>query len=346
MIATSLALAVGLAFGAIVQRTHFCTMGAIADVALFGSLRRLKSWLLALAVALAMTQAAIAAGWLNLGGTPYAWSRTAWLPGLAGGLVFGFGMVLAGGCLSRNLARLGAGSLKALVTLLLAAVTAASTLAILALPSIASIIAAVSVDVLPDVPPAARGFGGLVLAAALVIFGLADPKLRHSPRELWGGIGIGLLVPAGWLAYVAGTDVSAAGGLTFAVPLAATLASITHAPLAIPGFAAALVLGAVAGAFVAAWLAGQLRLETFAGPSDMARHLVGGLFMGIGGGLAGGCTVGHGITGLAALAPISAVAMLGIVAGCLWALRWLETGRLLPFRARAEGGQESTAPTR
>src|SRR5687767_2732941 len=112
------ALAIGIVFGAVVQRSHFCTMGCVSDAVLFGSFRRARIWALAIAAALVGTQACAWSGLIDLSTTAYRQMPLFWLGSLLGGLLFGFGMVLAGGCASRNLVRLGAGSLKALATLL------------------------------------------------------------------------------------------------------------------------------------------------------------------------------------------------------------------------------------
>ncbi|MGI9505890.1 MAG: YeeE/YedE thiosulfate transporter family protein, partial [Geminicoccaceae bacterium] len=125
----------GLVFGAVVQRTHFCTMGAIADLVLFGDGRRMRAWLLAIAVALVGSQLLAVAGIVDLAGSFYRSSNILWLGALVGGLLFGFGMTLTGGCTSRNIVRLGAGNLKSLVVLLVMAVTAYMTMnGLLALP--------------------------------------------------------------------------------------------------------------------------------------------------------------------------------------------------------------------
>ncbi|MFL5332233.1 MAG: YeeE/YedE thiosulfate transporter family protein [Geminicoccaceae bacterium] len=112
------ALLIGIAFGALVQRSHFCTMGCISDAVLFGSYRRLRVWALAIAVAVVGSQTLNKAGLVDLGGSLYQRAGPHWLPAAVGGVLFGFGMVQAGGCISRNLVRFGSGSLKASVALL------------------------------------------------------------------------------------------------------------------------------------------------------------------------------------------------------------------------------------
>jgi uncharacterized membrane protein YedE/YeeE len=342
------ALLLGAAFGATAQRTHFCTMGAIADVVLFGSLRRVRTWLLATAVALAGTQLLVAAGWIALDASLYRAPPLAWLGLLLGGTAFGFGMVLAGGCVSRNLVRLGGGSLKALVVLLVTAATAAAMLGGWLAPARAAL------GGLGAVAPAASGLDGAaglalglappwpglllggLLAAGLAAFCLLDPHFRQSRPDLLTGLALGLLPPLYWL-LATPPEASGAAGLTFLAPLAESLAGLVAGPSAIAGPALGLTLGTVAGAALMAGARGQLRLEIFAGRHDMLRNLAGGVLMGAGGGLAGGCTIGHGITGIAALGYAPLLALAGMVAGAVWALRWLETGRLLPQRLGRRG---------
>jgi uncharacterized membrane protein YedE/YeeE len=335
------ALVLGATFGALLQRTHFCTMGAIADLVLFGSRRRLRSWLLAVAVALATTQLLAAAGWIAIDASLYRIAPISWLGLLAGGTAFGFGMVLAGGCISRNLVRLGAGSLKALVVLLLVAVTAAAILgdvlapARTALGDLGAIDTVASLDgILALSSSVRRPWLGLVVgwlaAAGAAAYCLADSGFRRNRRELLAGVGLGLLPALFWMLATPGEGIGAAG-LTFVAPVAESLTGLVggssgSAP------AVGLTVGTVLGAFMMALATGQLRLETFAGREDMLRNLFGGGLMGLGGGLAGGCTIGHGLTGVAALGLGSLLAVAGIIAGAVWALRWLETGRLLPQR--------------
>lgn len=344
-------LILGLLLGATIQRTHFCVMGAISDVVLFGSRRRLRSWALAVAVALAGTQALALAGLIEPAGSVYLSSRLPWLADLAGGLAFGFGMVLAGGCTSRNLARVGAGSLKALVVVVVTGIAAFVTgdgilsfvphLLVMhgSVDLARHAVTAQSLGGLLDgvrlaAPDTANALLGLLLAAALAVWCLKDRSFRGADRELWGGLIIGALIPLGWLVTSgfapALSEARVFGSLTFVVPLADTVASIVrlHLPSA---FLMALVFGTIGGAFLAAKGSRQFRIERFASRGDLARHLSGSLLMGVGGMVALGCTVGQGITGLSTLAVGSMLATSAILVGAVWALRYLETGRLLAW---------------
>lgn len=344
------ALLIGIVFGMLAQRSHFCTMGCVSDAVLFGSWRRLRIWALAVAVALVGSQTLELAGLVDLGATSYRALPLFWLGAIVGGLVFGFGMVQAGGCLSRNLVRLGSGSLKATMTLLVAAVAAYATLSGVLAPLQSALLTWGAVDLGSDqgLPALLAGEGSLDRAAAglltvaitagLLVFVWRDRQLRRSPEELTTALLLGALVPLAWLITswpsVAPPNPTEPYSLSFVAPLADTLFWLMLSDR--PGFGVALVLGTVIGAAATAGYRGQLRLETFAGRDDMVRHLVGGVMMGFGGVLAQGCSIGQGLSGVATLSVGSWLALASILAGGWWGVRYLETGRLLPFRAPAQ----------
>jgi uncharacterized protein len=351
------AFMLGLVFGAVAQRTHFCTMGAISDAALFGSFRRLRAWVLAVAVALVLGQALHLAGLVDLGRSIYQSPDLGWLGHLLGGFLFGFGMVLAGGCASRNLVRLGAGSLKALVVLLVLGLVAFMTLSGLLAPlrlrieALGTVPLGLPAQGLAEVAAAATGLADglvrsllmLVLAAALAAWCLRDPAFRRSTGDVVAGVVIGLLVGLGWVATgVLGADdfdPTQLASLTFVAPTGQSLLYLMTWTGATIGFGVASVLGVVTGACLAAVASGGFRLDSFAGTDDLVRNLAGAALMGFGGVLALGCTIGQGITGLSTLAVGSLLAVAAIVLGALAALRYLQAGSLRatlrPPRGRA-----------
>src|SRR5512140_1449294 len=119
---------VAMAFGALVQRTGFCTMGAISDVATMGDWTRLRQWALAAGVAMVGFALLSASGLVSPDKTLYASNRWIWLSALVGGGLFGVGMVLASGCASKALVRVGGGNLKAVVVTLVVGIAAFATL--------------------------------------------------------------------------------------------------------------------------------------------------------------------------------------------------------------------------
>jgi uncharacterized protein len=342
-----LAIAAGLlgsAAGWLIERTHFCTMGAISDAYLFGSWRRLRAWGLAIGTAVLSTQLLAATGLVPLAESFYLAPRIEPLGLFVGGLLFGLGMVMAGGCASRNLVRLGAGSLKALVVVLVLGLAAFATVGgILVLPA-----EALREAVVWPLDQPTQSLGAfiassgavtaatadlvlaLAIAAALFWFALADRGFRRSRPDLALGFGLGALVALGFL--VTGWLLAdpfepvAVVSLSYVAPTSRALLWTMTGNGLWPGFGAALALGTILGAGLSAWQGGRFRVETFSARDDMIRHVVGAVLMGFGGMLALGCTVGQGMSGLATLALGSFIAMTGIVAGAIMALRRLERG--------------------
>ncbi len=339
-------------FGAVAQRTRFCTMGAIADAVNVGDWARARMWALAIAVAVLGFNGMVALGWIEARDSVYAGPRLLWLSSLAGGALFGFGMVLASGCGSKNLVRLGGGNLKSLVVLAMLAVSALASLrgitATLRVNTVERVYVELSAG--QDLPtlaasafgvgvPAAAGVLGVAVALALLAWVLARPEGR-SAEVLWGGIGIGAIVAATWwvsgrLGFVAedpntlepvfvATNSRRMESLSMMAPVGYALDWVLY----FSDQSKALTLGIVAvagvavGAALAALADGSFRWEGFGGVEDLANHLVGAACMGVGGVVALGCTVGQGLSGVSTLSLGSVLALAGIVAGAVAALRY------------------------
>lgn len=346
------ALALSVAFGFVAQRTRFCTMGAIADVMNFGDWARARMWALAAAVAMLGFNAMVALGWVAARDSIYAAPRLLWLSALVGGGLFGIGMVLASGCGSRNLVRLGAGNLKSLVVLGAMAVASFATLkgitAVLRVETVERVHADLPAGQdLPSLLAAAAGGStgawaaalGLGLAAAVIAWVLARPEGR-SRETLFGGIGIGAVVVGMW--WVSGrlgfvpedpqtlepvflaTNSRRMEAFSMAAPLGFTLDWI----LFFSDRSKALTIGIVSvvgvtlGAAIGALTGRSFHWEGFGGVDDLAHHLVGAALMGVGGVVALGCTIGQGISGLSTLALGSMLATAGIVAGGVLGVRY------------------------
>lgn len=346
------AFALGLVFGGIAQRTHFCTMGAIADIVNFGDWTRMRMWVLAIAVALVGTQVLAAVGLVDVGKSIYGTPRLIWLSHLVGGLLFGFGMVLASGCGSKTLVRIGGGSLKSLVVFLVLAVTAYMTLKGLFAVFRVARLDAVSATFAgsQDLPGLVARASGQTLAAAhafaavlggAVLLGFVFARrdfLRWEP--VLGGLVVGAVILGGWwvsgrLGYVAedpntlqeafvATNSGRMESFSFVSPLAYTLELLMlwSDKSKIVTFGIAAVLGTIVGSAAVALATRQFRWEGFRDAEDTANHLVGGALMGFGGVTALGCTIGQGLSGLSTLALGSLITTAAIVAGAWMALRY------------------------
>ena len=340
-------LGIGAMFGALVQATGFCTMGAIADRVLLADGRRLRAWALAIAVALLATQGMAAAGVVALDKSLYLAPSLNWLGHLAGGALLGFGMVFTGGCPSRCLARAGGGDLRSLVVLIITGIAAFVAIGGVLGPARVALDRALAIDLralgahgqgLGDLlaagsglaPPWATLAATVVVAGALLGLCLVDRRFRVSAKHVGSGLGVGLLVAAGWcLTGLAYDDLAVApippASLTFVRPAGDTLEWLQRATaLGWPGFGASTVLGALLGACAAATASGQFHLATFSSANETALAMMGAVLMGIGGVLALGCTVGQGISGASTLALGAYLTLAAIIAGCVAGLRALE----------------------
>lgn len=312
----------GLLLGMLLQRSQYCTMGALSDFFLFGSWRRLRTFGLALAIAVAGTQWLGTTDRLDLSQTRYLAAEIAPIGLLVGGLLFGWGMVLAGGCASRNLARVGAGSLKALTALLvmLLCSAAAATGAAGWLPTVLGL--GLTTSLLPAGLPGWLAFTSLPLIGAILFYQFR----RREFMDMATGAILGALVVAAWPLSIL------IEGQVEASPVSLDLVSRSNELLLwvaidkMPSFTAALMIGTLIGAFSAAMVLNRFRLETFSRADDMLRHLAGGALMGVGGAVAMGGTFGQGLAGLATLSTGSILAVIGIVGGARLGLLQLELG--------------------
>ena len=115
-------------FGAIANKTNFCTMGAISDVVNMEHWGRMRMWLLAIAVAVIGANLLYYFGLIDLSKSVYQRPVLPWLSLLLGGSLFGVGMTIAAGCTNKNLVRVGGGSLRSVVVLAFLAISAYMTL--------------------------------------------------------------------------------------------------------------------------------------------------------------------------------------------------------------------------
>jgi uncharacterized membrane protein YedE/YeeE len=346
-----LSFAVAFVFGVIGQKTHFCTMGAVSDIVNMGDWSRMRMWLLAIGVAILGAGGLDMAGLIDLDKSIYRGQAFTWLSYLVGGSAFGIGMVLASGCGSKTLIRVGGGNLKSLVVFLVIGVVAYMTMRGVFGVFRVNVLDKVAVD-LPGGQdlPALLAAGGMAagsanqLAVLAVGGGLTAFCLLR--RDFWnldnllGGLGTGLAVVAAW--YVSGhvgylaehpetleeaflaTNSGRMESLTFIAPLAYSLELLmlwSDASRTVT-IAIASVLGVIAGSFAWSLLTRSFRWEGFASVEDTANHLIGAALMGFGGVTAMGCTVGQGITGFSTLALGSIVTFLAIVAAATATLKF------------------------
>lgn len=330
-------------FGAIANKTNFCTMGAVSDLVNMGSKGRLAAWVLAMGIATAGAQLLELTGQIDLASSIYRTSTFGLVGYVVGGLLFGIGMTLAGGCGQRTLVRVGSGNLKSLVVFLVLGVTAYATLRGLLGVLRVNTVETFAIDLtekgiedqgLATMIASALGMEpsqGLswviagVVSIGLIVWALRQPALRSDNNNLIAGIAIGLIITAAWVATgilgVDDFDPVPVEAMSFIAPTGNTVSYFMTYTGATINFGIAVVLGLVVGSFLYAVVSRTFAIETFSHRSDMVAHLWGGALMGFGGVLSLGCTVGQGVSGMSTLALGSIVATLFIILGSAITMR-------------------------
>jgi len=332
------AFALAFVFGAVGNKTHFCTMGAVSDWINMGDTGRLRMWLLAIAVALLGSSALHLAGVVDLSKSIYPGPNFTWLSYIVGGFLFGVGMTLGSGCGSKTLIRVGAGNLKSLVVYIFLGIAAYMTLRGLLGAFRVGVLekAAITLPQGQDLP-ALLGLNRAILAAliggGLLAFVYSSKHFRSTFDYTLGGVVTGLVVVGGW--YVSGhvghvaedpntlqeafvaTNTGRMESFSFVAPFAFTLEYLMlwtdKSKIITYGIASA--AGVIAGSAAYALATRSFRWEGFRDAEDTANHIVGGILMGFGGITALGCTIGQAISGFSTLALGSIITFVAIVAG-------------------------------
>jgi hypothetical protein len=267
-------------------------------------------------------------------------------------MAFGFGMVLASGCGSKTLVRLGAGNLKSLLVFVVLGLAAFATL-----KGVTAVVRVATVDRaaftlpagqdLPSLLAAATGTAratlalllGALVGGGLLLWALARREGRRG-EALLGGLVTGAVIAGVW--WVSGrlghlsehpqtleeaflaTNSQRMESLSFVSPIAYTIDWLLFFSDTSKVLTLGIVttVGVIVGSALVALATRTFRWEGFGGVEDMANHLVGAVLMGVGGVTALGCTIGQGLSGLSTLSLGSVIALAGIVGGAVLALRY------------------------
>jgi len=187
--------------------------------------------------------------------------------------------------------------------------------------------------------------GALLWSAAIILPAMALICCSGAPRRhLVLAALLGLLVPLGWLGtgfvLFDGFDPVPLETLSFTAPMANTLYWGIAASAVPARFGTGLIGGVLLGALVASLAGRRFRWQSFETPAQTGRALTGAVLMGVGGVLAGGCTIGAGLSGVPTLGVAALLALAAIVAGAL------ATNRVLNASYGVSGGSSATPPAR
>ena len=210
--------AIALVMGAVVNKTNFCTMGAVSDVVNMGDWGRMRAWLFAIAVALMGVTLLETSGMVNLDTAfpPYRMNQLVWVENLLGGLIFGVGMTLASGCGNKCLIRIGGGNIKSIMVFAIIALIAyfmvnplpGSDQTLMSLlffdwirpmaidmggaQDLGSVVAG------SEGAASARLWIGVILGLVLLGFVFKSAEFRGSFDNILGGLVVGAAVLAAW----------------------------------------------------------------------------------------------------------------------------------------------------
>ncbi|MCL3880829.1 YeeE/YedE family protein [Marivita sp. GX14005] len=330
----------GTLLGLAARLGRFCTLGAIEDALHGGSHTRLRMWGIAIGTAVFGSFALMQAGLLDGPETYYL--SIAWQPlaSVAGGLMFGYGMALAGNCGYGAIARLGGGDLRSFVIVLVMGV---STYVVLngPLAPLRDFVFPQSPIAPGDAPPGLAHHAALFIGLpvtwigmgmGLVIFAssAATRAFAEEPSALFWAMLVGVAIVSGWAgtAWVASTGFDALPVVShsFAAPLGESILWWMIGSAQPISFAVGSVAGVWLGAFAGSLIKGHFRWEACEDPRELRRQIFGAALMGAGAVIAMGCTIGQGVSAFSMLAFSAPVTFAAIFTGAMIGLRQLIVG--------------------
>ncbi len=329
----------GVLLGLAARLGRFCTLGAIEDALYGGSTTRMRMWGVAIGIAVVGSFALMEAGYLNGADTFYLSLTFMPVAAVVGGLMFGYGMALAGNCGYGAIARLGGGDLRSFVIVLVMGVSAyvvmsgpLAPLRNLLFPQ---------ADVIDTTPPgiahqigALSGLSvnaiGIALGLGILAFSAAHRQLWEKPSSVFWAAAVGVGVLIGW----AGTSYVAYNGFealpvvshSFSAPLGESILWWMTGSVRPLSFAVGSVAGVWCGAFIGSLIKGHFRWEACEDPRELRRQIFGAGLMGAGAVIAIGCSIGQGLTAFSVLALSAPLTFLAIFAGAAIGLRQLIEG--------------------
>ena len=328
----------GILLGLAARLGRFCTLGAIEDYAYGGSDTRLRMWVLAIGVAVLGTFACLAMGWVAPTQSFYLSQSFAPMAAIFGGLLFGYGMAMAGNCGFGALARLGGGDLRSFVIVVVMGITAYAT--------ISGPGAWLRILLFPPRVPASDPQGiahllsgtsglpvstiGMIIGAILIVLAMSAASIRSDRSAIFWSVVVGFSVTSGWVftTWIAanGFDGIPISSHSFAAPLGETILFTMTSTGQTLSFGIGSVVGVWLGAFVGSLIKGHFRWEACEDPRELRRQIFGAAMMGVGAVVALGCSIGQGLSAFSLLAFSAPLTFVAIFVGARFGLTHLIEG--------------------
>jgi len=209
---------ISVILGFVVNKTNFCTMGAVSDMVNMNDYSRFRAWLLAIAVALIGVSMLEYMGSVNVTDSfpPYRSSQLIWIENILGGFMFGIGMTFASGCGNKTLIRIGGGNIKSILVFIIIAIIAyymttpfpnsdKTLYSVLFYDWVNPL--AISLDTNQDIGAMLGGADntqimrlvvGLIVAAGMLFYIFKATDFRGSKDNILAGVVIGLIILTAW----------------------------------------------------------------------------------------------------------------------------------------------------
>ena len=335
LIFASLSILIGFIYGVIAQRKQFCFSGGIKDLILFKHTRRTASLVVAITTAILFTQAISYVYGIDLTQTRY-YLNINYLFIIIGGIMFGYGMMISDGCSSRHLIKVAQGEKDSFFILLALGLFSYITYSIFSsfhesIYSLAIIELTTSLQVL-EIP--------LYLVAPVLLYLLyLNLKKCMNFFQVLDGFAIGLLISFVWfftaiLSQDFFIEISTQS-LSFVYPLGKIVEYVQsgfNSSYLI--FSVLIVIGVVLGSFISSRFNKKYSKKFMCdnsqqNPPSLFKKLIGGAFMGVGGILAVGCTVGQGLSGVSSLSLASFLAIISIYSSAYFTAKYMHKNNAL-----------------
>lgn len=324
-------LIIGLLFGLLAQRSRYCARAAVLECCEKLPALRTSVWWLGFGACVLGVQLLVLTGALRPEVSRFMAQPGSYSGAILGGLLFGVGMVLAKACAGRMIVLSGHGNLRAVLAGLIFAVAVQASIGGWLAPLRRSLSALWPVDPGPHRNilnlVGAAPWLGTVLAASMLASGVVLFARHHRGR--WGlgliATGAGLCVALAWGFTQAVASQSfeaiAVQSLTYSSPSAEWLMRVLSSDTAPNyGFESGLLPATFVGALLGALLSGEFKFEGFRTENRLGHYMIGAVFMGFGAVLAGGCTIGAGMSGGSIFAVSAWLTLIAIWIGA--ALTW------------------------
>ena len=297
-------LIVGALLGFVMQRTRFCLAGGFRDMYVQKSNKMFYALLVAITVQSLGLLIFTSLGIVKVPAHTFPVVGT-----IVGSFIFGIGIVLAGGCATGMWYRAGEGLIGSWVALILYAITSAITKTGVLLPVMNAINKPLNVNASVS---QSTGVPNWVLVLILaIITGIRHYLFERRYHSFIAGIAVGLIA---LLAWPMSESTGRPYGLGITTPSANLINFLISGNTKFIDWGVLLVLGIFIGSYVAARGSKEFKWR-LPDKKTIRNSAIGGILMGFGASVAGGCSIGNGLVETATMSWQGWLGLASMIAG-------------------------------